>query len=98
MSPRSPCPPNRSLVPQACPRDASNGLDDNARLRRTLLVGGSIAATGVIGFAVGYLISRLLGYPESVNRTVSIEVGMQNGGMAAALARSCAAVALAATP
>jgi BASS family bile acid:Na+ symporter len=29
----------------------------------------------------------VLGYPESVARTVSIEVGMQNGGMAASLAR-----------
>ena len=30
---------------------------------------------------------KLLRYPESISRTVSIEVGMQNGGMAAALAR-----------
>ncbi|MDB6003037.1 MAG: Bile acid transporter family protein [Prosthecobacter sp.] len=41
----------------------------------------------VIGFVVGYLIPKVLRYPESIARTVSIEVGMQNGGMAAALAR-----------
>lgn len=41
----------------------------------------------VIGFVVGYALPKLLRYPESISRTVSIEVGMQNGGMAAALAR-----------
>lgn len=41
----------------------------------------------LLGFGVGYTLSKLLRYPESVARTVSIEVGMQNGGMAASLAR-----------
>jgi bile acid transporter len=41
----------------------------------------------VVGFSVGYLVPKVLRYPESVARTVSIEVGMQNGGMAASLAR-----------
>ena len=41
-----------------------------------------------IGFVVGYLVPKLLRYPESIARTVSIEVGMQNGGMAASLART----------
>ncbi|OYW76006.1 MAG: bile acid transporter family protein [Verrucomicrobia bacterium 12-59-8] len=41
----------------------------------------------VVGFVVGYSIPKVLRYPESIARTVSIEVGMQNGGMAAALAR-----------
>jgi BASS family bile acid:Na+ symporter len=41
----------------------------------------------VLGFGVGYTVSKVLRYPESVARTVSIEVGMQNGGMAASLAR-----------
>lgn len=41
----------------------------------------------IIGFTVGYVIPKVLRYPESIARTVSIEVGMQNGGMAAALAR-----------
>lgn len=41
----------------------------------------------LLGFGVGYIVPKLLGYPESIARTVSIEVGMQNGGMAASLAR-----------
>jgi BASS family bile acid:Na+ symporter len=41
----------------------------------------------VLGFGFGYAVSKALRYPESVARTVSIEVGMQNGGMAASLAR-----------
>jgi len=45
-------------------------------------------ALHVIGFAVGYALPKVLRYPESVARTVSIEVGMQNGGMAASLARA----------
>jgi BASS family bile acid:Na+ symporter len=41
----------------------------------------------VLGFALGYAVARVLRYPKLVARTVSIEVGMQNGGMAAVLAR-----------
>ncbi len=41
----------------------------------------------VLGFALGYVVSRLLRYPELTARTVAIEVGMQNGGMAAMLAK-----------
>lgn len=44
-------------------------------------------ALHVIGFAIGYVVPKVLRYPESVARTVSIEVGMQNGGLAASLAR-----------
>ena len=47
-----------------------------------------LAAFGIhfFGFGIGYLVPRFLRYPEQVARTVSIEVGMQNGGMAAMLA------------
>jgi BASS family bile acid:Na+ symporter len=38
------------------------------------------------GFLFGYLLARLLGCRESLRRTVSIEVGMQNSGLGAALA------------
>lgn len=41
----------------------------------------------VLGFALGYAVARGLGYQKLVARTVAIEVGMQNGGMAAVLAR-----------
>lgn len=38
------------------------------------------------GFFIGYWLSRLLGFPEKDARTISIEVGMQNGGLASGLA------------
>ena len=41
----------------------------------------------LFGFGLGYLVTKLFRFPESIARTVSIEVGMQNGGMAAALAK-----------
>ena len=40
----------------------------------------------VIGFALGYLFSRLLGLGKVAARTISIEVGMQNSGLGASLA------------
>lgn len=40
------------------------------------------------GFLVGYQLTRLLGYSTIISRTVSIEVGMQNGGMAMMLAKT----------
>jgi BASS family bile acid:Na+ symporter len=41
----------------------------------------------ILGFVLGYAVARLMGYPALTARTVSIEVGMQNGGMAAMLAK-----------
>jgi BASS family bile acid:Na+ symporter len=40
------------------------------------------------GFLLGYFFARLLGYEETIRRTVSIEVGMQNSGLGVVLARS----------
>jgi bile acid:Na+ symporter, BASS family len=40
----------------------------------------------VLGFALGYLLTRLLGFDEVARRTISIEVGMQNSGLGASLA------------
>ncbi len=40
----------------------------------------------VSGFVAGFWVSRAFGQSEKVARTVSIEVGLQNGGMASALA------------
>lgn len=39
-------------------------------------------------FALGYLVARLIGFDEDVRRTISIEVGMQNSGLGAKLAKS----------
>lgn len=41
----------------------------------------------VLGFLLGFLVTRWLGYSPLIARTIAIEVGMQNGGMAAVLAR-----------
>jgi BASS family bile acid:Na+ symporter len=38
------------------------------------------------GYLLGYWSSRLLGFPERDCRTISLEVGMQNGGLASGLA------------
>lgn len=61
----------------------------------------AVAATmlHVMGFGLGYGSARLFRYPKNIARTLSIEVGMQNGGLAAALARSnITAMPLAAVP
>ncbi len=42
----------------------------------------------VMGFGLGYWSARLFRYPLDVARTLSIEVGMQNGGLAAVLAKT----------
>ncbi|MEO6739176.1 MAG: bile acid:sodium symporter family protein [Chthoniobacteraceae bacterium] len=44
-------------------------------------------ALHLVGFALGYGVARLFRYPLTIARTISIEVGMQNGGLAAVLAR-----------
>ncbi len=51
------------------------------------------------GFVAGYLIAQLLRLPVVSARTIAIEVGMQNGGMAAMLAKKhFAAQAMAGVP
>jgi BASS family bile acid:Na+ symporter len=40
------------------------------------------------GFGLGWVFARAFGYGETVRRTISIEVGMQNSGLGAALAKS----------
>jgi bile acid:Na+ symporter, BASS family len=40
------------------------------------------------GFALGHVFARLFGYDEIVRRTVAVEVGMQNSGLAVVLARN----------
>lgn len=52
----------------------------------------------VSGFALGYAVARLTGWDETVARTASIEVGMQNSGLGAVLARKHFADPLTAVP
>lgn len=56
-----------------------------------LLVGGMIVVLVVVlhnlcGLSLGYIIGRLLGLAEPKKRAISIEVGMQNSGLASSLA------------
>jgi len=57
----------------------------------TLLSVGAVVVLAVVlhnvgGLTLGYLVGRVCGLPVSGRRAVSIEVGMQNSGLAAALA------------
>jgi len=61
--------------------------------REQVLSAGPRLLIGVImlhvsGFTLGYLFSLLLNRSETVARTISIEVGMQNSGLGAQLARA----------
>lgn len=51
------------------------------------------------GFSLGYAMARSMGYDHTIARTISIEVGMQNSGLGAVLAKTrFAAEPLAAVP
>ena len=63
-----------------------------ASMQRTILDSGAqliaaVAAVHGAGAALGYGLSRSLGFDTRVARTTAIEVGMQNGGLGIALAR-----------
>jgi bile acid:Na+ symporter, BASS family len=46
----------------------------------------SVLLLHVSGFALGYVFAQVAGCKESLRRTISVEVGMQNSGLGAALA------------
>jgi BASS family bile acid:Na+ symporter len=52
----------------------------------SLLVALAVVVHNLAGLTLGYGIGRLMGYPEVMARTLAIEVGMQNSGLAVALA------------
>lgn len=45
-----------------------------------------VMAHNVLGFVLGYSLSRLLGLDQASSRTVAFEVGMQNSGLASGIA------------
>ena len=45
----------------------------------------AVALHNILGLGCGYALARALGFEESACRAISIEVGMQNSGLAAAL-------------
>lgn len=57
---------------------------------KLMTVGGTLILAAVlhnaIGYFFGYWLSRLIRMDEITSRTIAIEVGMQNGGMASGLA------------
>ncbi|MGJ8638882.1 MAG: bile acid:sodium symporter family protein [Opitutaceae bacterium] len=59
---------------------------------------GAVVLLHCMGFSSGYAFARLFGYHAMICRTVSIEVGMQNSGLATVLARSHFADPLTAIP
>ncbi len=52
----------------------------------------------IFGFGLGYLITRALGFGVGEQRTISIEVGMQNSGLGSSLASTPSFAAQFATP
>ncbi|MBC2777484.1 bile acid:sodium symporter family protein [Parasphingopyxis marina] len=52
----------------------------------------------VMGFGLGYLLTRIGGFQEAAARTISIEVGMQNSGLGSSLAATPGFAAQFATP
>jgi BASS family bile acid:Na+ symporter len=67
------------------------GRDNLLRLGMLLIVACFLHST--IGYCLGYLVCRCLRMNESTCRTLAIEVGMQNAGMASAVAASLNKVA-----
>ena len=57
-------------------------------LQSGLQLAGSVVCLHFFGFVLGYFFSKLLTGNVEVNRTISIEVGMQNSGLGAYLARA----------
>ena len=74
---------------------------DTFREAGVLIVAAAVLHN-TVGYALGYWLTRLLGvflpFGESEARTVAIEVGMQNSGMAAALSIGVLGSAVAALP
>ena len=52
----------------------------------TLII--AVVTLHALGFTLGYFLSKLLKFSEKNSQTISIEVGMQNSGLATELARS----------
>ena len=80
-----------------CASIVGSSAGDFKRSGGELILAVFLLHTG--GFFLGYVCSRLLRCDELTSRTISVEVGMQNSGLAAALAREhFAAMPLTALP
>ena len=68
-----------------CASIIGTSVDDLKRSGAVLILGVLLLHAG--GFFLGYLFSRLLRCDGLTSRTISVEVGMQNSGLGAALAK-----------
>lgn len=82
------------VIYTAHPRLAENGME------LILLIIAIVMLHNGLGYLLGYLIGRLAKFSTAKKRTVSLEVGMQNAGMATVLANGFFATpaAIAANP
>lgn len=62
------------------------GANADAVLSTGIVVALAVVAHNTLGLVLGYLVGKVGGLPETGRRAVSVEVGMQNSGLAAALA------------
>jgi BASS family bile acid:Na+ symporter len=62
------------------------GANADTVLSSGLLVALAVVLHNSLGLALGYLVGLVTKLPEAARRAVSVEVGMQNSGLAAALA------------
>ncbi|WP_223830431.1 bile acid:sodium symporter family protein [Nocardiopsis quinghaiensis] len=62
------------------------GANADAVLSTGLLVALAVVLHNCVGLGLGYLIGMAVKLPEAARRAASVEVGMQNSGLAAALA------------
>ena len=53
-----------------------------------LLIFGVVVLHNAIGYALGFIAAKLFGLPYDAQKTLAIEVGMQNSGLGAALAKA----------
>ena len=58
-----------------------------------LLTFAAVFCHNSLGYVLGFLVGRIFGFSKSKNRTISIEVGMQNAGLATNLASTFFAAA-----
>ena len=73
------------VITLICASIIGSSAKDFARSGGELILAVFLLHAG--GFLLGYFASRLLRCDEVTSRTISVEVGMQNSGLAAALAR-----------
>lgn len=73
---------------------------NSARIMSTgLIVFAVVVLHNLLGYALGYAVGKALGLPLSKKKAISIEVGMQNSGLATSLAATAfPALALATVP